>query len=227
MTKRSLDTKDATTKWLLTCGILSSLWYVAINIVVPQASPDHSMLHHTVSELSAIDAPTRRLWLISVAPYMPLFALFGWGVLRAAGPNRALRITGWVILLYSGFEFYWPPMHTREVLAAGGGTLTDTLHLVWAGISVLLFFIIMTAGAMALDRGFRTFSAVAAVLMLTFGILTSIQSPGISQNLPTPNIGLWERINIGIFMLWVVAFSAALLRRPRIRTFATHSRAAA
>ena len=226
MKKRSLDTKDATTRWLLTCGILSSVWYVAINIFVPLASPNHSMLHHTVSELSAIDAPTRQLWLIAVAPYMPLFALFGWGVLRAAGRNRALRVTGWVILFYCAFEFYWPPMHTREVLAAGGGTLTDTLHLVWAGISVLLFFVIMATGAMALNRGFRTFSAVAAVLMLTFGFLTSIQSAGISQNLPTPNIGLWERINIGIFLLWVVVFSSALLRERRVEPLAAHSKAA-
>jgi hypothetical protein len=25
--------------------------------------------------------------------------------------------------------FFWPPMHQREVLAAGGGTRTDTMHI--------------------------------------------------------------------------------------------------
>lgn len=223
----SHNSRHSTTTWLLACGILSSAWYAAINFFVPQASPDHSLLHHTVSELSAIDAPTRRMWLIAVAPYTPLFALFGWGVLRAAGRNRALQVTGWTILVYCVFELYWPPMHLREVIAAGGGTLTDTLHLVWAGITVFLFFVIMTVGALALGREFRIFGAVAAVLMLTFGILTSIQSPGISQGLPTPYIGLWERINIGIFLLWVVVFSSALLRGQRPSTRAAISRAAA
>src|SRR5215471_11886591 len=32
----------------------------------------------------------------------------------------------------------WPPMHQRAVLAAGGGTLTDTMHVVWALVTVLL-----------------------------------------------------------------------------------------
>jgi len=223
VTKHPHYAQDSTTTWLLMCGILSSVWYLVINIFVPQASPDHSLLNHTVSELSAIDAPTRRLWLVAVAPYTPLFALFGWGVLRVAGPNRALRITGWVILVYCVFELYWPPMHTREVLAAGGGTLTDALHLVWAGVSVLLFFSIMTAGAIGLGRGFRVFSAVAAVLMLAFGLLTGSQADGISHNLPTPNIGLWERINIGVFLAWVVVFSVTLLRSQQLRLPTAHS----
>jgi len=29
------------------------------------------------------------------------------------------------------FGLFWPPMHQRAVLAAGGGTLTNTLHVVW------------------------------------------------------------------------------------------------
>ena len=215
MDKHSHHRTRSTTTWLLTCGILSSVWYLAINIFVPQASPDHSFLNHTVSELSAIGAPTRTLWLMAVAPYTLLFALFGWGVLRAGDRNRALRITGWIILVYSAFEVYWPPMHTREVIAAGGGTLTDTLHLVWAAVTVFLFFITMVAGAAASTRGFRIFTAVTAVVMVTFGVLTSIQSDGISQNTPTPLLGLWERINIGVFLLWVVVFSSLLLRQSR------------
>jgi hypothetical protein len=38
-------------------------------------------------------------------------------------------------------------MHHREVIAAGGGTLTDTLHLVWAGITVFLMFVYIAFGA--------------------------------------------------------------------------------
>ena len=32
-------------------------------------------------------------------------------------------------------------------------------------------------------------------------------------NLPTPWIGLWERINISVFLLWVVVLSTILLRK--------------
>jgi hypothetical protein len=42
-----------------------------------------------------------------------------------------------------------------------------------------------------------------------FGILIGTEAPGISKNLPPPRIGIWERINIGACMRWVIA----LLRR--------------
>lgn len=203
------------TRTLLICGILSSVWYVVINALVPLAHPGYSLLDHTPSELSAIGAPTRMLWLIAVAPYMPLFALFGWGVLRSAAENRALRNTGWIIILYCIWNFYWPPMHMREVLAAGGGTLSDTLHLVWAAVTVFLFVLIMACGAWALGNRFRIFTLVSAVLLIFFGYLTSSLAPNVGLNLPTPLIGLWERINIAIFLLWVIVFAAVLLRRSK------------
>jgi hypothetical protein len=32
------------------------------------------------------------------------------------------------------------------------------------------------------------------------------------MNLPTPWIGLWERINISVFLLWIVMLAAVLWR---------------
>ena len=45
-------------KGLLMCGILSSLLYVAMNIFVPMQFEGYSYTSQTVSELSAIGAPT-------------------------------------------------------------------------------------------------------------------------------------------------------------------------
>ena len=33
---------------------------------------------------------------------------------------------------------------------------------------------------------------------------------------PTPLIGIWERINIFIFMLWVIVFATCLLKKEGI-----------
>jgi len=214
-------TSENVTRFLLICGILSSLWYVVINAFVPLAYPGYSFLDHTPSELSAIGAPTRILWIIAVAPYMPLFALFGWGVLRVARESRMLRITAWLIFFYCVFNFYWPPMHMREVLAAGGGTLSDTLHLVWAGVTVLLFVLISIFGAMALGNRFRIYTMVNLALLLFFGFLTSQLAPNVGLNLPTPLIGFWERLNIALFLAWVVVFSIALLQRLKNRSHDT------
>jgi hypothetical protein len=198
---------------LLLCGIASSLVYAAINVAVPMTWPRYSIADETVSELSAIGAPTRQLWMVLVVPYIVLFAAFGWGVASTAGENRWLRLTGWLILLYSAFNAYWPPMHQREVLAAGGGTLTDLLHLVWAGVTVFLFVLIMAFGAAGLGRRFRIYTAASAALLLACGLATSLQAPNVGANLPTPWIGVWERINIAAFLAWVAVLSVLLLRR--------------
>ena len=49
---------------LLTCGILSSLLYVAMNVYFPMQWDGYSSASQTVSELSAVGAPTRPLWVL-------------------------------------------------------------------------------------------------------------------------------------------------------------------
>lgn len=200
-------------KNLLICGILSSLWYVAINIFVPVLYDGYSMVSLTVSELSAIGAPTRIVWVLLCMLYPLLFTAFGWGVLQIARGNRALRMTGILIIGYSIFNFYWPPMHQREAIAAGEGTLTDTLHITWAMVTVVFMMLLMWFGAVALGKRFRVFTAVIFAVFIVFGILIGVESPGIRANLPTPHIGLWERFNIGAFMFWIIAFAIALIQR--------------
>jgi uncharacterized protein DUF998 len=203
------------TQAALVCGILSSLWYAAINVLVPMLWPAYSPVNQTVSELSAIDAPTRDVWIIVALPYVLLFAAFGWGVLHSATQNRKLFVVGCLIIFYCIFNAYWPPMHLREVIAAGGGTLSDTLHLVWACITTVLFMLIMGFAAFALSKNFRIYTAVSMVLLIGFGVTTFLIAPNVGANLPTPFIGVWERINIGIFLIWVIAFAAILLKTHR------------
>jgi hypothetical protein len=49
-------------------------------------------------------------------------------------------------------------------------------------------------------------------VLLAFGGLTFLEAPRLQANLPTPWIGLWERINITVFLLWVVVLAVRLLR---------------
>ena len=50
------------------------------------------------------------------------------------------------------------------------------------------------------------------VILFAFGALTIPDAPNIQANLPTPWVGVWERINIGVFLLWVVVLALMLLR---------------
>src|SRR5688572_10158430 len=100
----------------------------------------YSSTSQTISELSAIGAPTRSLWLLPGAVYTVLVTAFGWGVWTSGGRSRALRAVGGLIMAYGALGLAWPfaPMHLREALAAGGSTLSDTMHIVLASVTVPL-----------------------------------------------------------------------------------------
>jgi len=199
-------------KALLVCGILSSLVYVAMTVLVARQWPEYSSFSQTISELSAIDAPTRSTWAIPGAVYTVLVTLFGWGVVRSAGPSRPLGAAGVLIIVYGALGILWPlaPMHQREVLAAGGGTASDTMHLVLAGLTVTLMLVAIGLGSAGLGPRFRVYSIVSLIVLAVCGALTFLDSPGLARNEPTPWIGVWERINLGVFLLWVVALAIAL-----------------
>ena len=200
-----------TRKLLLWCGICSSLLYAGMNIFVPMFFEEYSSASQTVSELSAINAPTRPLWVSLAMVYIFLFAFFGLGVWQSAFGSRQLRLVGSLIVVYVIINFYWPPMHLR----GNEPTLTDSLHIVWAMMTLLLMILIMGFGGAALGKMFRVYTILTFVVFIVFGILIGVEAPGIPKNLPTPRIGIWERINIGAFMLWVIVFAVALLQREK------------
>lgn len=202
-------------KIVLSFGILSSLFYVAMNIVVPLLYEGYDVGSQTVSELSAIGAPTRPIWVVLAIIFAVLSIAFGWGVWKFSGQNRSLRIAGFMMMLYVSIGVFWPPMHQREVLAAGGGTLTDTLHIAFTFVTVPLMLLIIGFGAAALGKGFRLFSILTIIVLIGFGILTGLAAPRMEQNLPTPLMGIWERISIGAYMIWQLVFAASLLRVER------------
>ena len=120
-------------KALLLCGIASSLLYALMIWTIRYEG--YNPASQVPSERTAIGAPTERLWALLGSIYTLLVAAFGWGTWRSAGSNRTVRIVGGVVLAYASLGLLWPlaPMHQREVLAAGGGTLSDTMHVVLGG----------------------------------------------------------------------------------------------
>lgn len=202
-------------KSFLICGILAMVWYVIINIIVPLRYPGYDIASQTVSELSAIDSPTRTFWFILCIFYSLLFMAFGTGTWLSANGNRNLQIAGAVIVFDTFLGIFWPPMHRREVLVAGGGSLTDTLHLVWAFIHLCFMLMMIGFGAAAFGKNFRIFSIAIVLIFILFGILTTKESMGMEAGLPTPNVGIWERVNIGAYMLWVVVFAMILLNKNK------------
>jgi hypothetical protein len=202
-------------KWhkpLLTCGILAAVLYVAMTLFVGMLWDGYSAADHTVSELSAIGAPTRPLWTLLGAVYTALMMTFGWAVWTSAPPNRALRVLGALLMMHGVFGSFWPPMHQRAALAAGGGTVTDTLHLVWVMGTGLLFMLETGFGAAAFGKRFCLYSIVTIAIVVACGAIVGTYTSQIQANLPTPWAGVWERIDIAAYMAWIATLAIALLR---------------
>ena len=194
---------------LLWCGMLASVLYVVINIFVPAIAEGYSMKSQTVSELSAIGAPTRPVWIALIIPYSFLMIAFGFGVRRVSGENRLLKFVGALLIVNSIIGLFWPPMHLRGVEP----TLTDTLHIAFTFVTVMIFMIEIALASTAIRGPFAVYSVISLLLMVTFGVLTGLQGPAIPADLPTPMIGVWERISIASYVLWVFVFAVILLRR--------------
>jgi hypothetical protein len=72
--------------------------------------------------------------------------------------------------------------------------------------------LILAFGAASQGKRFRIFTVVSAITLLAFGILTALAAPNVEANLATPFAGIYERINIGVFLLWVIVLAVVLLR---------------
>ena len=205
-------------KMLLVCGIAASLLYIGTDVFGALVYPGYSYTSQTISELSALGSPSRPYVFPLFLAYPPLLLAFAAGVWKVAD-TRNLRILAGLFGLYALLCLPFAPMHTRESLAAGGGTLTDTMHIVETILDSLLLLTIIAFGSTTFGKPFRIYSIVTLLLVVGFGLWTGSMGSAVASNLPTPWAGVTERITVFGAMLWIAVFASALLRRqPSPRT---------
>ena len=201
---------------LLGCGIVASVWWVAMDVVGSLCYPGYSYIDQTISELGAEGAPTRDfMTLLSAIPYAVLMIAFGMGIWITAGGRRAQRITAAVLIgevvwgFVGGLAF---PMATREVIAAGQETLRNQMH-AWYGMGMpILLALAIGFGSRLFGKRFRYFSYAAMLAMVVFGMLMGLQTSAMTANEPTPWLGVEERVTAYVPMLWLAVLAVGLLR---------------
>jgi hypothetical protein len=203
-------------KVLLGCGIVSSVLYVVTDIMGALRYPGYSYADQWFSELTAQGAPTRPLMVaLNGIPYTVLVTAFGVGLWKTAGRQRAARVTAALLVGYAAFGMAGGilfPMKPREALAAGEGTLRNTMHIPATALMSLCLVLAMAVGATLLAKRFRYYSYGTILTVLAFGALTSLQAGRIEAGEPTPWAGIEERVNIYATMLWLAVLALGLLR---------------
>ena len=212
-----------TRKFLLSCGVLSSALYIGTDILAAALYRGYSFADQQVSEISAIGAPTRPLWVAMTCLWLLLVTAFAAGVRRSAGSRRSLRITGILLVAFALVGTFWAlaaPMNPRGTAGASGWALTDVMHVVLAPVQLLVMLSFIAFGSAAFGRGFRFYSLGTVVAMLAFGAWAGTRVSAIAAGQPTPWFGLVERVSVYAPMLWVLVFAIVLLRAPAEQAYA-------
>jgi hypothetical protein len=211
-----------TRKALLTCGIISSLLYVAADVLAGLYHPGyHSYASITISELNALGSPTRPLVMPLLVLHGVLVIPFAIGLRQSAAGNRALWMAGTMMLVLgvinvAGTPF---PIHVR----GAAPTVNETMHIILTFATVVVFLVAMGFAAAAFGKGFRLYSIATIVVLVVFGALSGMQGPQIAANLPTPWVGAFERVNIGGYLLWQIVLALRVWRVPEPSTAARFS----
>lgn len=200
-------------KALLICGLLSSLLYIGMDIFASTQWEGYNYINQAFSELTAVEAPTRSLMVLcSLIPYNLLVLAFAVGVWTSAGRKRVLRIVAGLLVAHAVTGFIGGvvfPMHSRGQTAM---TLTDTMHIIATMAEVLSMLLFIGFGAAAFGKRFRLYSIGTILLLILGGVLAGMGGSRLAAGLPTPWMGVTERLNIYTTMLWVAALAIALLR---------------
>ena len=209
--------REIVRRFLLGCGIVSSLLYLATDMLGGLVYEGYNFTSQAISELMAVGAQSEAFVDPLFVAYGVLAILFGVGVFReAAGRNRALQITGALLIAYSAAGLTGPTlfeMHPRGAGPPGG----DTPHIVLTGVLVVLTLLAIGVGAFALGTRFRYYSFATLGIMIALGVLSAPYGARLAAGQPTPGFGIVERILIYSSLLWVAVLAIALSRRESHR----------
>ena len=195
---------------LLACGVLSSIAYLAADVLGSLRWEGYSYVDQTVSELAALDAPSRPLVMPLFVIYNLLFLAFATGVAQSGA--RAMRAAAAMLAAIAllGVVAFFFPIQMRGV----PWTINETMHSVLTGLTVIALLLAIGFAATVGPR-FRIYSFVTIAIALAAGLLSGWIGRGLVTDQPTPWIGIIERVSIFSYLIWVAVLAMVLMPRAR------------
>jgi hypothetical membrane protein len=198
-------------KTLLYCGVIAPVIYVITAIVGAALRNDYSHIVNAISELLSNGAPNKAVLDVVFNIYNALlfaFAIGGSIVLKNA--PRMCRIAfgifvGIQVLSFSWFLFPMDPLGTES-------TFAGTMHNVLGGVvafTTILMPLLMGLGFQKLSgtNRYSTYAFISSFIIFVSGLTGVILS---LQGFLV--FGLFERITIGAYEVWVLVTALKLLK---------------
>lgn len=201
-------------KILLICGIISSIIYFTVDLVAATVLYEgYDYTAQQQSELSAIGAPTRLLWLAMTIVYDSLIIAFSIGLWLAAGEKRSVRITSILLVIYSiiGIIFIFFPMNQPGT----GAAESDFGHLIVVILQLITMFLFLSVGSSNSGKNFQIYSIFTIIAMLVSGVIVFTQVDAIAAGEKVQLLGLIERVSIFLPVLWILVLAYIYLRKQQ------------
>jgi len=202
-------------KTLICCGIAAPVLYVVTVIVGAALRPDdYSHIVNAISELLSNGAPNKAILDIIFNIYGALllaFAMGGYFVLKDA--PRLCRIAMGIFIAIQILSFSWGffPMDPMGAQATFAGTMHNILGGIVALVTIILP-LLMGLGLHQVDgfQNYAGYSFVASAIIFVSGLTGVILA---SQGVHL--FGLFERITIGSYEVWIFMTAMKLLTMQR------------
>jgi hypothetical protein len=203
-------------KLLLLCGLASSVVYLAMDILGSLRWDGYSYIDQTISELGALGAPSRPLAVVLAIIYDVLLIAFAVGVARSSERTRFVRI-GAAALAGIGVIGFISAFFPIQMRGAGQWTINESMHVALTSATVVLIVASMAFSSKVAGHRFFAYSMISIAVTFVFGALGGWMGRGIGENLPTPWVGVIERISVFAFLAWVAVLAAMLMHAPPAR----------
>jgi len=194
-------------RFFQSAGILAPVVYVATVVIGGAMTPGYDHFAQPVSALFETGALHAAPISAAFVLYNVLLLIFGIGLLADRKLNAPMARLGASMILLNGLFgvlIELTPMDAQGTPV----TIPGIVHMVLAGFLVLTCMVAM--GAMACDwhrrrkhTAFKTVTIALLSLMLASGALAAMAA---AQNWPL--MGLYQRLTIGSYLIWVAALAA-------------------
>jgi hypothetical protein len=198
-------------KVLVSCGIAAPVLYVVTAIVGAALRPnDYSHIVNAISELLSNGAPNKAILDVIFNIYNALLLAFAIGAYSALKNfPRITRVALGILIVIQILSFSWGffPMDPLGTEATFAGTMHNVLGGVVA-LATIVMPLLMGLGTRRLDgfKRYATYSFISSAIIFVSG-LTGVILAGQGIQL----FGLFERITIGSYEVWIFVTAMRLL----------------
>lgn len=195
---------------LIWAAVAAVVVYVVGDVLSGLLYDGYSFRDQAISELSAFGSPVRPLMVTVIIIHNLLLLAFGIGVLRVARRRSVwwigtLQIADFVLVGIATHTFW--AMSSRD-MATG---FNDTMHIILSGVFSVIVVAMMILSAVAYPGWFRLYALATIVVVVGFGMASSLAIRGIEQN-DTPWAGGFERMNAYTYFAWLAILALMVIR---------------